>query len=278
MQVKNELLSLLTESNSLENISLLVIKQWHNNFDRAKLLHAIKSYEQICLDEGLLATLSEDQPNKGERDQLALAEIYSQIKNVRKAAQYLRTSYILLDRQHEAPKELAAFYWFLGQLKDAFYKPYLTKQIVISLQNLLESPLSKLDAVSIDVDTPHDIWQIMQQPLQIIERLVANEGDMSANSFHTLRKKLRLFANLFTLAAKSSNEVNVLAMKNELVSINDVLGEINDEFVADSLDGHKPYEDNRVLLDNTLKERISNLLCPPHNLSSATNLESFGND
>lgn len=251
MILATEFKALISQPDEINQICKTALENWRAIFNKAIFIDNLTLYQESVQNHN-------HQEQMGE-----LGALFKYFKEVRKAAQYLRTTYLIFDRAHEEPESFHTFVWNLGQLKDTFWIPEKSNAHVSILANLLSFSANWED-FTIRPDSIEMILVYAKQPLDRARALV-EQGELPAEDFHHLRKKLRLFANIYTLAVKYGRLGKVKEMKDLLVEINDELGDINDEMVNKSLLGEKRYEENVVSLGFSLAQKITALLTGTNN-------------
>lgn len=246
-RLETEFKDLISVPNEIDQICKTAVENWRSIFNREIFLDNIKTYQKLIQQE----VLSQNEANE-------LNAIFKYFKEVRKAAQYLRTIYLLFDVAHEEPEHFHTFVWQLGQLKDTFKYPLKALPHAAILANVI-SQSSHWGDFSVRPDTAEQILDFAQQPLLRVRRLIEH-SELPAEDFHQLRKKLRLFTNIYTLAVKYGRLGRVKEMKDLLVQLNDELGDINDIMVERAVSGEHRYEENIVTLDPSLQTKIRDLL------------------
>lgn len=245
--LEREFTELISQPNEVDEICRAALENWRAFFRQHIFVENLRKYR----------ALQEVAPQTSS-DQQELQTIYRYFKEIRKAAQYLRTTYLLFDVSHEEPESFHTFVWQLGQLKDTFDHPQQALPHVAILEELLSRPVT-WGELPIQPDTIERILVAARQPLDRVRTLVEFDN-LPARDFHHLRKKLRMFTNIYTLAVKYGRTGKIKEMKDLLVQINDELGDINDEMVARSVRGEAHYDHNIVDLPPALKLQIRQLL------------------
>lgn len=250
MQLESEFRALISEPGEVEQICKTAMENWNATFSRKIFLENVKKYREI------VGNGEQTAPQSAE-----LSDLLDYFKKVRKAAQYLRTTYLLFDVSHEEPENFHTFVWQLGQFKDTFKFPDKAEHHVAILFNLLSSS-PNWGEFTIRPDEVENILPHIKPPLDRARRLVEHT-ELPAEDFHHLRKKLRLFSITYTLAVKYGRTGRIKEMKDMLVDINDQLGDVNDVLVEKSVAGEKQYEENMVTLEPQLRAKIKSLLVGP---------------
>lgn len=247
MRLETEFHSLISEPGEIEQICKTAMENWNATFSRKIFLENIEKYLEI-------AAAAEPTPAQTEE----LTHLLEYFKKVRKAGNYLRTTYLLFDVAHEEPENFHSFVWQLGQLKDTFHHPDKARPHGIILRNLLTS-MPNWGEFTLRADEVQNILPYIKPPLDRARKLVEHT-ELPAEDFHHLRKKLRLFSITYTLAVKYGRTGRIKEMKDMLVDIIDRLGDVNDVLVEKSVAGEKQYEENVVTLDPDLRAKIKELL------------------
>lgn len=188
---------------------------------------------------------------------------YYGFKRVRRAATTLCNTFRLLDERHDPPENLDIFTWALGQLDD-----YLDLQLfdeapkyIRILQNLLTNHL-EFSLPESKQSSPELVMEYAKFTLTRASEILSKDP-MLAPDAHELRKRLRTITNMFTLAKRQesfSTHAELLALANDLIAINDELGDIQDELVRKSMAGEIQYKKEKVVLARSLHEQIAALL------------------
>lgn len=245
--LEHEFRELISQDKNIENICQTSLENWHLAFHKETFLRNLEWYQTLMHGSG-----------HPEGDELELKRLYKYFKEVRKAGQYLRTVFVILDKGHDPPESFQTFVWALGQLNDAFDFPDKSLALTTVLKNTVDQG-SEWGNFKVRPDAVESILRLAKQPLYRVTQLLESQ-ELSANDFHELRKKLRFFTNIYTLAVKYGQTGEVHTMRDMLVQINDELGAINDDWVQKSLQGEKKYESNVIRLDPALIAQINTVL------------------
>lgn len=249
MRIEQHFSELVSRDGEISRLCESALSHWNDIFDRTLFLDNLKRYSE------LISLQSHD-----ESQQLELRGLLRFFKTVRKASMYLRTMYLFFDVAHEEPERLHTFVWQLGQFNDTFMYPDKSDAHARILNIQLEPDVS-WGEFSIIPDTPDRAMGMAAQPLERALTLLESP-QLAAEEFHQLRKKLRLFANVYTVASRGMADEATRHLKDLLVGINEELGAINDEMVSASIRGERRYEEHVVSLPEGLKTAIRALLNP----------------
>ncbi|GEM_PF-1984959 len=247
LELEREFKELVSQPQEVEQICRTAVEGWRAIFNREIFLENLQKYKKL---------IAIAEPSEDERAELSA--IFKYFKDVRKASQYLRTAYITFDVAHEEPENFHSFVWQLGQLKDTFKYPEKSIPHADILANILSAPVSWGEN-QLRPDAIEKILDYARQPLDRARTLIQEET-LSAEDFHHLRKKLRVFSIIYTLAVKYGRLGKVKEMKELLVKINDDLGDINDEMVQRSVEGIQRYEEHSVTLEQQVRRNIQLVL------------------
>jgi len=245
MKLEQHFENLIQEHGQIEQLCTTAIEHWRQIFDRKDFIENLESYSQ------LIGT-----SNPPDSEPLRKLQMY--FKNVRKAGMYLRTTFIFFDQAHEDPERLHTFVWQLGQFNDKFLFPEQSSAHaeILKKQLALNENWAHFD---IRPDSSENVLNVSSFPLYRLRALLES-SQLKAEEFHELRKKLRLFANIYTLSAKKSHDVGIQQMKAVLLEINEELGTINDAMVQDEIRGIQPYDANVLTIPTDLQLKIKSLL------------------
>jgi hypothetical protein len=249
MRLEEEFSELISQQGEIEQICKTALENWRSVFNRNIFLSNLKKYRELIV--------TNTQDAQGSEPPQELSALFKYFKDVRKAAMYLRTTFLFFDLAHEEPEGFHTFVWQLGQLKDTFYYP----DRAVAHASILIELLSVDEAWGqfvVRPDTVENSLKAVQAPFDRIKRLLELE-EYPAEDYHHLRKKLRLFANIYTIAVKYGRLGKVKELKDLLIEINDELGETNDELVDAALRGDKPYQENIITLPQELRAKIKQL-------------------
>jgi len=242
--LEQEFRELVRDHHEVSRLCQQALDDWVHDFDKDVFLGNLLRYTNLK---------DEDLQTKNE----LACELYQYFKNTRKTLQYFRTIFIIFDQAHFAPAHLHNLYKYLGKFKDCFWTGEKNAVRVSQLVDILNSTNNWtnwriiVDKDELILDQAETIWAEIRQ-------LLANQ-ELTAVDFHTLRKRLRIFTNIFTVINKYNHDPRVSSIKMKLVQINDTLGDINDLLVQNALLGLTSYENQVVSVDDSLRVAIAGI-------------------
>lgn len=249
MSLLKEFESLVSQPDTINRLCETALTEWNTRFNLATFRQYLDTYSQIVQDT-----------SSNERDK-QLKPFYTYFKELRKAAQFLRTSFIILDKSHDVPEGFHTFTWALGQLKDRFGDPSSESFVAILQEVTGQSP--NWGEFSLSPATVEESLVAATFYYNRVDKLIQRQ-QLLAPEFHQLRKKLRVFSHVYTLAVKSGMTGRAFEMFQILNRINDDLGDINDDLTVKSLAGEIAYEDELVPIDQPIQQQILKVLRGPN--------------
>ncbi len=182
------------------------------------------------------------------------SETLSQLKLERVKAEGVRSAYKLFSSKHAAPKPYGEFVRDFGLLNDALEASDETLAISRA-QTLLKSIDDKnydTSLLSIKPAKPGSLKTYVQAEMKLIEKSM--NGKMHIESFHDIRKQIRVFRNLFqSLDAKFPSPV-YKDLAQEAGKLSDDMGQVKDDFFAAG-----KSESEKIRISKDIKERIRKL-------------------
>jgi hypothetical protein len=167
---------------------------------------------------------------------------FSYLKQVRRLGLILRASYRFMDSDHECPEDLQQFVSSLGEYNDT-YKINPSKE-------LRKNIIAKLDNIKFPIDFVDDaeFRRYAKNLLADTEKLL-KEKVLPIDEFHTLRKRLRLFADLMQVAAAENYGGNMHWLFHSIIELSSELGRSHDDLTQEGLRGNIDYHTSIVAVD-----------------------------
>lgn len=213
-----------------------------------------EEYRKQCFDEAHKAFLSVY--NKEKFDEYLNAEPSNEgrdyLKKVRKFGLILRAMYNFFDEAHQCPENFQQFLFTLGKYNDRYL---LKKSKRIKPQDVLG--FDNLD-VPVDFVDDKDFKKYVEETLSQIDELM-EKSILPAESFHDLRKKVRLFASLMQVTASENYGGNLQWLFASILELSVMLGEKHDELVSKDLVGDIDYHSSKVVVDGEFASKFLNL-------------------
>jgi len=210
-----------------------------------------EKYRKHCFDEASKAFLSVY--NKEKFDEYLNVEPSNEgkdyLKKVRKFGLILRAMYNFFDENHLCPENFQQFLFTLGKYNDRYL---LKKSKSIKPQDVAE--LDGLE-ISVNLSGSKDFKEYAKEILSQIDGLI-EKPVLPVESFHDLRKKVRLFASLMQVTAAENIGGNLNWLFASILELSVMLGEKHDELVRKDLIGETDYHSSKVELEEFLVEKI----------------------
>jgi hypothetical protein len=212
---------------------------------------ANNNFKQVLASENLDASLAD-----------VTADISkASLKRARKYGQLIRSSFEIFSEDHKAPKDLSRFVTDLGHLND-----YLEGDIA----NLIPE---QIKAVKKDLAAIHDTdWEKKFTPAKkkSIQEFIDDQiGELSsdlekkklkAKEFHEIRLLLKSLMNLYFFRSAFDESAETLMIYKFLLQLNQDMGLIHDDLVIQDNRGEIDYEQYKLKLSPSIREKISALL------------------
>lgn len=202
--------------------------------------------------DGVKALLSADS------SEIAPVDQYAGLKALRKYGLILKSSYLFLDSRHLAPTPLHTFVQKLGQFNDYFFtkESEKYKDRVMGVLDYMYTPDVRLD---FNPATDKSYINRINSGIKILGEGV-QQLHLTVPAFHSIRKELRHFMNMFQLAASIDAKPSNTHMFSHLSSLNDQLGKQHDEAVRESNQGRIIYDSARISIDPLAQSNLTRTL------------------
>ncbi len=239
-EILKELKRLTEKKSKRERLSAAAKEVWQSQFSSQRFSQLLADYRNMMSAHG--------QPTDPEWDR-----IFVELKEIRKAGQVLRSSFLVLDCHHEVPDYFAYFIWAMGQLKDNFGSP-----ISLAYVTILEEALEQYDLlndVHLDAADRDSLkFMVKMYADDVLKKL--NQDVLTPEEFHACRKHLRHLVNIFILGLRLWDTKRVRKVRMTTKDLNDRLGEINDKLEENKIARIRSISHREVHLPAQLKEEI----------------------
>lgn len=192
-----------------------------------------------------------------QRSQLTQEKKY--FKKVRKAGLIYKSAFRFGDERRNLPENFDQLLKELGGLSDYFQYPD-GRRVAFSILNLVSEN---------DFVTPEKVLQptIEESAVGRIDWIVKRcqqffeDGQVTIEEFHKMRKLMRHVMNLYQLAAVAKmDDLNIQQTFQFICDLNSLLGDEHDEAVQKKVQGLGAYEEHEVAITTEMTTKVSQLL------------------
>ncbi len=168
-------------------------------------------------------------------------ESFRYLKQVRRFGLILRAVYRFLDKKHTTVEKLQKFISLLGKYNDSYE--------LLPPEDLKQELLDCLDGIEFPVDfvDTKEFHEYTRNLITETENL-ATKTVLPIEDFHTLRKRLRMLADLLQVSAAEDLGGNTHWLFHSIIDISSELGQEHDEIVQRSLTKKINYADQKIKL------------------------------
>lgn len=193
----------------------------------------VKSSFEFIFDKKKLLHHLQKNPNK---------ESISYLKQVRRYGVILRGMYRFLDPSHKCGEGLDQLLLFLGEYNDNYWlspSEEIKKGIINNL-NDIEFSINFIDTLGFKEYAKSLLFKIEEQ---------LKEKILSVDKFHTLRIRLRLFADLMQVTAAENYGGNLHWLFYSIIELSSEMGKHHDDLIQKGLNGEINYHKSTVRIN-----------------------------
>lgn len=188
------------------------------------------------------------------RSTVPSAQQRGELKHLRKYGLVLRSAYQMLDQRHVAPNKHWKLMKLLGEVNDAYFTPYKAETSERTAQ-FVEDAYQNSESMEF-VPAMHDSFVTHYEiNLERIKEL-SQEKTLSASDYHSMRKLLRNYMNLFRLSGMITHDPRTREICKYMQSLNDDLGVTQDNLTQQHLEGSLNYHTAQVCVPGDITKKI----------------------
>ena len=183
------------------------------------------------------------------------------LKAVRKDGNVLRGTFVLLDKNHEAPPKLDQVVTKFGKMNDAIAAgdKDLTKHYARVVLKSLDAKAMKKEIKEFDPATHKSFEKHMDEETKSLDASL-QKTKLLAPEFHEMRKSLTKVLNILTLDPDSRKDPKIEALYQKVLSTQTAMGDMHDDLSAKSMHGDIDYDTYEVKLPAKMRADLRDIL------------------
>ena len=188
-------------------------------------------------------------------------EKLTELKAVRKDGNVLRGTYVLLDKNHEAPAKLDQVVTKFGKMNDAIAAgdKDLQKHYARATLKALDEKALKKEIKEFDPATHKSFEKHMDEEVANLDKGLEKKT-LLAPEFHDMRKSLTKVLNILTLDPDSRKDPKIEALYQKVLSTQTAMGEIHDDLSAKAMHGDIKYDTYEVKMPAKMRADLRDIL------------------